>query len=361
MGFMMNTKGRAFVATVHIENMKKAGLTEEQYKQPDYLAEVFTNIWVNSGKGRKCGIVVCVSKDGLYHAHMALYSNNSTTLKNVSNILFNSHTEPQLSGKKELLAYLQKTNQHKDKGEQILYSLGLENIEDKKGSRSDLEQIGALLDAHLKPNEIMQENFAYRKYSKLIKEEYLARRIKETPLIKDMSTEWHMGDSGSGKTHEYIKLCEAFSPEDIYFCNDFENGGFDMYLENGAPRILFLEELKGNSLKFSVLLSILGEYSRAQSHSRYLNTYNHWDTVIITSVYAPDEIYNFMVDESNRHTDSFEQLIRRITKVVYHYKDGDEYKTVSVSGAEYKNKLQLLELASIELLSKKETSAGATG
>lgn len=94
-----------------------------------------------------------------------------------------------------------------------------------------------------------------------------------------MTVTWCYGASGTGKTYEYIKLCEAFSPEDIYFCNDFENGGFDMYIENGAPRILFL----------------------------------------------------------------------------------DEYKTVSVSGAEYKNKLQLLELASIDLLSKKETSAGCTG
>ena len=121
-----------------------------------------------------------------------------------------------------------------------------------------------------------------------------------------------------------------------------------------------VDEFKGN-MRFSTLLTILDKYSRAQSHARFLNTYNLWDRVIITSVYAPDEVYGFMVDESNRHTDSFEQLIRRITKVVYHYKDGDEYKTVSVSGAEYKNKLQLLELASIELLSKKETSAGATG
>ena len=62
-----------------------------------------------------------------------------------------------------------------------------------------------------------------------------------------------------------------------------------------------------------------------------------------------------MVDECNIHTDGFKQLIRRITTVVYHYKNGNEYKTVSVSGAEYKNKLQLLELVSIDLLSKKES------
>ena len=97
------------------------------------------------------------------------------------------------------------------------------------------------------------------------------------------------------------------------------------------------------------LLAILDKYSRAQTHARFLNTYNLWTTVIITSVYPPDEVYNFMVDEYNRQTDSFEQLLRRINKIVFHFKDVDEFKTVSVDGKDYKNKLQLMQLASDEL------------
>lgn len=51
--------------------MTKAGLTEEQYKNPELLANVFTTIWNASGKDRTSDIAECISKDGLYHVHMA--------------------------------------------------------------------------------------------------------------------------------------------------------------------------------------------------------------------------------------------------------------------------------------------------
>ncbi len=355
MGFSTSTKARAWVVTVNIENMKKAGLTEAEYKNPEHLATVFSGIWRNSGKGRKYGVAICESKDGLYHMHMALYG-NLTTLGNVAKLLFNSHTEPQLGGKKQLKAYLEKTNKYAEKGEKVLFTSGLDELQEVKAKGGIFEQIGLLLDEGLKPAEIIEHNFAYRRYEKLIKSEYLARRIKNTPLIKDMHVEWHFGASGTGKSFEYIKLCEQYSPEDIYFCNDFENGGFDLYLESGAPSILFIDEFKGN-MRFSTLLSILDHYSRAQTHARFLNTYNLWTTVVVTSVYPPDEAYNFMVDESNRRTDSFEQLLRRINKIVFHFKDVDEFKTVSVDGKDYKNKLQLMQLASDELARSAEEKA----
>lgn len=284
MGFSTSTKARAWVVTVNIENMKKAGLTEAEYKNPEYLATVFSDIWRNSGKNRKCGVAVCESKDGLYHMHMALYG-NLTTLGNVAKLMFNSHTEPQLGGKKALKSYLEKSDQHKAKNEKVLFTSGLDEIQEVNKC-GIFEQIGSLLDENLKPAEIMEQNFAFRRYEKLIKSEYLARRIKNTPLIKDMHVEWHFGASGTGKSFEYVKLSEQYSPEDIYFCNDFENGGFDMYIESGAPPILFIDEFKGN-MRFSTLLAILDKYSRAQTHARFLNTYNLWTTVIITSVYPP--------------------------------------------------------------------------
>ena len=57
-----------------------------------------------------------------------------------------------------------------------------------------------------------------------------------------------------------------------------------------------------------------------------------------------------MVDECNRRTDSFDQLLRRINKIVFHFKDVNEFKTASVDGKDYKNKLQLMQLASDELV-----------
>ena len=93
------------------------------------------------------------------------------------------------------------------------------------------------------------------------------------------------------------------------------------YIDQGAPEILFMDEFKGN-IRFSELLVILDQYSRAQIHCRYANCYCLWNKVIITSVYPPDEIYESLVEEGDRGRDKIEQLLRRLDKIQYRYKDG---------------------------------------
>ncbi|MGN0665013.1 MAG: hypothetical protein ACI4KF_00660 [Huintestinicola sp.] len=107
LSFSAQTRGRCWVGTIHISNMVNAGLTKEEYEQPEFLADYFINLWETSGQDRQAGIAICLSKDGCYHAHIACYG-NTTTLKKVSDILFNSHIEPQLGGKDQLRSYLLK-------------------------------------------------------------------------------------------------------------------------------------------------------------------------------------------------------------------------------------------------------------
>ena len=117
--------------------------------------------------------------------------------------------------------------------------------------------------------------------------------------------------------------------------SDYSNsgsGGLDYY--NGEP-VLFMDEYKG-SLKFSQFLVMLDSY-RTQIHCRYANVYALWSEVHITSVYPPEEAYSFMVDIANRRTDSIAQLLRRLTEVIYHFKDGKEYKTYELPATEYIN------------------------
>ena len=85
MAFSAKTKGRCWMVTVQVTNMEKLGLTKEQYENPEYLADYLCELWETSGTGRKAGVAVCVSLNGLYHAHMACYG-NTTTLKKVSDI-----------------------------------------------------------------------------------------------------------------------------------------------------------------------------------------------------------------------------------------------------------------------------------
>lgn len=89
---------------------------------------------------------------------MAVYG-NSTTLGNVSKILCDSHVEPQLGGKKALIKYMEKKGKHSEKGEKVLYSKDLDEIQDVKGQRNDLNDIKNLLELGVKPNDIMAANF----------------------------------------------------------------------------------------------------------------------------------------------------------------------------------------------------------
>lgn len=337
MSFKGSTTNRCWMVTLQIGNMEKAGLTKEQYENPEFLADFFIDVWEKSGKGRRAGIAVCVSAKGCYHAHMACYG-NTTTLKKVSDILYNAHVEPQLGGKGQLAAYLSKTGKYAEKGEQVLFSKGLDVVEDNQGNRSDLEVIEEMLDNGATPTEIFETSFRFRRYEKMIKDDYLARRIRSTPVIKKMWNEYHFGDSGTGKTYTYAKLCQTHSVDDVYLCSDYANsggsgGGFDFYANNPA-KIIVLDEFRG-CMPYSTLLSLLDVYSRNQQHCRYQNTYNLWESVIICSILPPEKVYERMVSFAERNTDNFKQFMRRLNKIVYHYKSGDEYKTYEMLPDEY--------------------------
>ena len=216
----------------------------------------------------------------------------------------------------------------------VLFALGLDNIEDSQGKRNDLDEIYTLLKDGLTPAQIMEQNFAYRKYEKMIRSAFLDMKIKGMPPVKSMHNEYHFGKSGSGKTFYYIELTETFGKENVYLCNDYHNGGFDFYLTSGAPPILFMDEFKGN-MSYSQLLTTLDRYTMTQTHCRYGNTYNLWTSVIMTSIYPPEKLYGLVVDEENRQTDTFAQFLRRLDVIVYHYVADGVYETLSIPAKEY--------------------------
>jgi len=348
MGFSTKIKSRAWIVVVQIKNMINAGLLKEQYENPEYVSAFFLSVWENSGKNRTGACAVCFSADGLLHLHLALYCENSTTLLNVSKIMFNSHTEPQLGGKKQLQDYLQKEGKYLEKGEIVIHTIGIENIQDKQGKRSDIEYIEDMLNLGMTPNQILETKFAYRRYESWIKAHYISLKKNSTPLIKDMICEWRFGASGTGKSYHFVELCEKYSPDNIYLCNDYQNGGMDFYTNQGCPNILFMDEYKGE-LKYGQLLTILDKYSRTQTHSRYVNNYNLFTHVVITSIYSPEECYEIMVDRTNRQADTFKQLLRRLNKVVYHWKEEKDgqtiYRKYELAGNDYKNRGEMIKLA----------------
>lgn len=340
MGYSTSTRSRIFVCTVHIKNMINSGLTEEQYRDPQILASHFINAWENSGTNRKAAAAVCTTENNTYHMHLVLIT-NTTTLGYVAKTMWHSFTEPMKGSRQQLKKYLLKEGEFQEKGETVLYATGMEKLESRQGKRSDLEEIEDLINQGFTPKQIFEVSFKYRQYEKMIKSEYMQRVIKSTPLIKEMQNSWHFGSAGSGKTYAaYIKNIEKYSEEDVYLCVDYNNssasgGGFDFYTDNPC-KVLILDEFRGSSMPYSRLLSILDSYSRNQTHCRFKNTYNLWTICEITSTYGPDQIYKFMVDENQRTTDSFQQLIRRLNFITYHWKDEEgNYKEYTIPASEF--------------------------
>ncbi len=337
MGFDLKTRGRAWIAVIQTANMTAMGLDEETYSNPEILAAFLSNLWKESGKGRTCAVAVCVSEQGLYHAHMALYG-NTTTLQNVANILYKSHVEPQLGGKTALKDYLLKQGSYAEKGEKILCIKDIDAVQDVQGKRSDLEAIEEMLLKGFTPQQILDSNFRFYKYEKMILHSYIDMKIAEAPVRRELLTIYHFGASGSGKTFTYNQLCEKFGADRIYLLTDYDNnasGGLDSYMKVGAPPILFMDEFKGFGISYGKLLTMLSGYSRMQTHSRYANTFNLWEQVHITSVYPLEHLYENMVDSRYQDTDSYRQLLRRITKIVFHYIENGEYKTFEMDGKDY--------------------------
>lgn len=350
MGFSPNYKARAWMVTVQEKNCQNLNI--QNYEDAEVLAKSLSQIWEDSSKksDRVCAVAVCKSKEGLYHAHIGAYG-NATTLRCVAKIFGNAHTEPQLGGKDALKDYILKEGKYKEKGEEVLFSLGIENIQDvHQGKRTDLDVIKEMINDGAIPSEIYDFNIRFRKYEKMIMSEYIAKRIKDAPLVKQMQNEWHCGESGSGKSYTYIKLCEEYGRDNIYFLNDLSNGGLDRYMEEGAPRVLFIDEVKPCDITYKQMLMLTDCYSSAQTHSRFRNTINLWDKVYVTSVYSIEEFYKELVPFYRQEVESFEQLKRRFHKVVYHYKNGNEYKTLEANMDEYKSVTKLKNVANIEIV-----------
>lgn len=348
MGFDPNMKGRSFIAVIHVKNLENMGLTEEQIYDHEFVAEFVTEKWDESAREnmRTCAVAVCMSEQGTYHLHMALYTKNPTTLRNVASILGNSHVEPQLGGKKALADYMTKTGKYEEKGEEVLYTIGIDNVEDVQGKRSDLEMIDDLLSKGWSPLQILNSNFKFYRYEQIIRSAFLNIKISSMPLRRPLYTEYHFGESGSGKTYSYIEVCKEFGKENVYLFTDFDNnasGGLDNYIMEGAPKVVFMDEFKGMGISYSKLLVMLNEYPKMQTHSRYKNTYNLWEKFYITSIYSPEELYDVMVNTTVQKVDSYEQLRRRIKKVVYHYKNNKgEYATYAMDGKDYIDREDLL-------------------
>lgn len=304
--------------------------------KPEEILERLRNEWVTDENPERTGAwVYCISASGLPHVHMVLEDTKSMRFNAVKkSYAIGMHFEATKGKKKQVIAYIEKTGVFEEKGEQIIAKLVHGEIVGRvpKGdsNRTIYDELQELLDVGLTPSDILAMSVKYCKYERTIRTAFIAKRANAIPIIKKMRVYWHIGKSGTGKSYTYKKLCDEHGEKNVFFLNDYMNGGLsalDGYVDTMAE-ILFIDEYKG-AFPFSVLLAILGE-NKCQIHARYNNCYNAWNIVHVTSVYTPMQIYNMAVPEDRQQQDPYLQLLRRIHYLVYHYKVGNEYCTYEI-------------------------------
>ena len=226
-----------------------------------------------------------------------------------------------------------------------------------------LEKIDGLLKGGYSPMEIYAQTPKFAFYASAIERTYNARRVSEIPSFREVNVEYHFGKTATGKTHEYIKLCEQGLADETYLVSGDYSHPWDDY-DFARHSILFLDELRGKSFKTATLLGITDGYKMTLP-ARYANKYKNWSRVIITTVTPPEELFNDTFAGEDRSTqDVFEQFRRRLDLVVYHYVNDafegcDRYRTVSVPGSEYEGLRQMQNLATAQMLKEADECAKA--
>lgn len=270
---------------------------------------------------------MCDEKGDCYHTHVYILLSKKKRWSSVQRAFNHGHIEEKTQGSpQECRAYIRKEGKkHQGKAEtnfpDTFYEEGSIPSFFLSNDRVDmLEQIQEMIDNGERPEQIFEKSLVFRQYESIIRKQFFAKRFSETPPLREVKVIWHLGASGSGKSYSYVKLCEEHGASEVYYASDFTNSCSALLDGYSAEPYLFIDEVKTDSFKYGYLLQLLQGF-RAPIHARYNNVYSLWTQVDITSIFTPSEIYDAMVDLGNRSVDSKEQLLRRISCYVYHWKD----------------------------------------
>ena len=325
-----------------------AGITPEEMESMSnekicqLVAEGFCN-----RPSKHAAVVYCVSATGMEHIHAVFSGLNQIYFNTLKKFLGPAaHIEIQRGEKAEAEAYINKTGKYAEKGEKVLAKFQIGEIRSNQGHRSDLDLIREAINEGLTWKEVRRLNnrFFDTRITATIKNMYFDKREQETPFKRDVNVHWYCGDSGSGKTGVIFELVEKYGEGNVFLVSDYKNP-FDGYA--GEP-VIILDEFRGQ-LPYAMVLGMLEGYKK-EVHCRYANVTGLWTEVYITTIRTPEEVYEKMISEDEKHSDPISQLLRRINDISYCYrvnrpdgskKDGKgnpaEFYRFSVSGETYRH------------------------
>ncbi len=281
---------------------------------PQEVCERLKSEWVGESATRCGAWAYCISSSGLHHVHMVLEDSKTMRFSAIkTSYCLGMHFEATKGNKKQADDYINKRGSFEEKGETVEYICYHGEIKGRQGKRSDLDTYFDRLQLGETPMDILSDTPKAYMHINVLKNMYYNIRSDNTPIVREMRTFWHIGRSGSGKSYERVLLAEEVGEENIYYLTSFNSGAFDNY--NGQP-YLWIEDYRGE-FKLQELLRILDKY-KAEIPARYSNVKALWQEVHITSVLIPLECYSKSTLQEN---DRIEQLLRRITSIVYHFKN----------------------------------------
>ena len=318
---------------------------EMEHLSPKEIVEKAIAMWTDGKPARSCAInyELADSEKKTPHLHMVLEDPAKTRFSAVCKLFPGIHCEATKGSKEDVEAYIYKTGKFAEKNHTLVVQpIFHGDIKGRGGvpvnPQRILQDIEDMINNGMTPEQIMELSIMYREKESLIRNTYFAKRFKETPALRSIIVNYHVGASGSGKSYTFVQYIEQYGSENIYLASDHsENGMFDRY--NGEP-YLFIDELR--YMKYEILLQVLQGY-RSQMHARYANTYALWTQVDITSILPPEKLYENIVPELKRSDDGFAQLKRRITTIIYHYKANNSYRTFELPASDYIDYSSLIE------------------
>ena len=284
-----------------------------------------------------------ISTTGTPHTHLYILLTSKKRWSAVQNAFKHAHIEEEVRGSpQQVVHYIKKdadnlTDEKRETSVPGTYEEwgSIPEVLPNASRNEILLQIQDLIDQDYRPEEIMEKSILFRQYETIIRKSFFARRYAETPPLREVRCYWHLGASGSGKSYTYVKLCEQHASDDVFFASDYSNKCTALFDGYQAESYVLLDELKTGCMPYELMLQLLQGY-RTQLHCRYSNVYALYKEVHITSIFTPHEIYNEMVTVSNRTTDTLYQLLRRITAIIYHYKDEHgNYCTLEIPTSEF--------------------------
>ena len=307
---------------------------------PEEIVDTAIERWIQGKPQRTCAVNYEIGQTTQNrHLHLVLCDPAQSRFSNVLSKFPGIHCAETKGNKQQAEDYILKRGRFQEKEHTVIVPAKFYgNIVGKtSGCRGDLTLIQELIEIGKTPRQILDTNIQFRRHENIVRSAFFAYRWESVPVIRKINVIWHLGKAGSGKSYTYKKLADKYGEDEIYFVTDYANnctGSFDLYC---AEKILFLDEFKGVGVAYGLFLSLLSGY-KSQIHCRYANAYSLWNEVHITSVLTPEECYEAMVKESLRSRDDIKQLLRRITTIVYHYKNdtNDEYLTYNLPMSEYK-------------------------